>query len=65
MAVEVWAQDSNYKGLRMIRFERIGEDTGWFLAGKLRWIGPLDGPDEDKHIYSQIELEENKWVRME
>jgi hypothetical protein len=52
---EIWGQDSDVKGLRLIRFERIDDRF-------MKWLGEFDGPDADtQFIYTQEELEINKW----
>jgi hypothetical protein len=58
--IEIWAQDSKVKGLRVIRF-KVDKRPEY-----LRWIGPLDGPDDQNQFrYGRNELIENKWERLE
>ncbi|MCE6957911.1 hypothetical protein LAZ40_02410 [Cereibacter sphaeroides] len=60
--IEIWGQDSATKGCRLIRFERItsGRHKGW-----LRWLGPVGGPEDDKHVYGEQELLQNRWQFVE
>ena len=58
---EIWAQDSDIKGLRIIRFERLPD-------GKLRWRGPIGEPDQypfDQFVYREAELRDSKWEFIE
>lgn len=68
MTIQIWAQDSKYKGLRIIRFEESGK--------MLQWLGSIEGVQEydtygrkmeakPGHFYSPAELKENGWERLE
>lgn len=60
--VQIWAQDSSVKGLRLIRFEVVEHLN---RPGQLRWRGEIDGPDEAVGIYHPKELIDNGWERLE
>ena len=56
--VEIWAQDSKYKGLRIVRYP-VEDET---KPNELRWI------DENGNVsfrYGRKELEMNNWIFME
>lgn len=61
-SIEIWAQDSKEKGLRVIRFKVEDEyRPGWLL-----WLGPLGEPDDDqKFYYGRKQLTDYSWERLE
>ena len=55
---EIWGQESDLKGLRIIKFQLVG-------AHMLKWIGPYDGaPDVMQTICHRKELEKSGWVKL-
>ena len=60
MTEEVWAQESEIKGLRLIRFHRLPD-------GRLKWIGPvgeIDCSPMDQFVYFESELVSSKWQKL-
>lgn len=57
--LELWYQDSPVKGIRIVRFERVGE------TGKLRWMGEISESLRASHFYHEEILKENQWIFLE
>lgn len=52
----VWAQQSEIKGDRYIRFLKIDEK-------KWKWLGPVNEMNDDNQfIYWEVELLRNRWT---
>lgn len=58
--LEVWGQDSDIKGPRLIRFRRNADNS-------LTWLGPVGEPDvtTGQFRYSEMELGLHGWERVE
>ena len=58
--VEIWGQESDIKGTRLIRFEQLN-DPEW-----LKWLGPLgESDDVEQYKYTKRQLRLEKWQFIE
>lgn len=54
--IEIWGQDSNIKGTRLVKFKRLDEY-------RLQWLGLIDDIEKEGFIYTESELVSNKWKK--